>query len=146
MQMSGLENLFLKLADSLSPTTFLQDWIFWSPRMTAVESTSISKRTARNYNKDSSRKVLHSLPGGVPSAQNRIMVYLASTPAHLRTQAFTAPRYQRVLRQSSMRNSPSTKVLHQHQYLTARSPSSHKCDRRSDLHHCIMKLSTTTIS
>ena len=146
MRMSGLGNLFLKLADNLSLMIFSQDWTFWSPRMTAVESTNSSKRTARNYNKDSSRKVLRSSPGGVPSAQNRIMVFLASTLAHPLTQASAAHRYRQTLRQFLTTNLPSTKVLHQHQYLTVRFPNSHKCDRRSDLHRCIMKPSTTTIS
>jgi len=146
MQMSGLENLFLKLADNLLLTIFLQDWTCWSPRTTAAESTNSSKRTAKSYNKDSSRKVLRSLPGGVPSVQNRITVFLASTLAHPLTQASAAHRYRQTLRQSLTTNSPSTKMLRQHQYLTARFPSSHKCDRQSGLHHCIMKLSTTTIS
>ena len=144
--MSGLENLYLKLADNPSPMTFLQDWIFWNPKTMAAESTNISKRTVSNCNKDLSQKVLHLSPGEVPSAQNQITAFLASMLAHPLTQAYTAHRYQQVLRQSSTRNLPFIKVLRQHQYPTVQCLSSHKCARRSNLRHCIMKLSTTMIS
>lgn len=143
MQMSGLENRYLKLLASLSPMISLQDWIFWNLRMMEAESTNISRRIAKSCNKDSSQRVLHSLPGEVPSARNRIMVSVASTLAHPLTPVSAAHQYQQH-RQSSTRNLASTTVLRQRQCLTVRSPSSHKYDRQSNLRHCIMRLSTTT--